>query len=128
MNLIRKIFLVTATYDFQVAFKHIPGICMLYPMLYLACRCNCSNSWPHRQTQTRQSFQQTYGRTCKNHESLPEGSLAKSSRRTYRVGLRHYRKFCKSFRYTQFPPTQLTLRLFVTHLANTMSFNQSSCI
>ena len=27
MNLIRKIFLITATHDFQVSFKHIPGIC-----------------------------------------------------------------------------------------------------
>ena len=27
MNLICKIFLITATYDFQVSFKHIPGIC-----------------------------------------------------------------------------------------------------
>ena len=27
MNLICKIFLITATYDFQVSFKYIPGIC-----------------------------------------------------------------------------------------------------
>ena len=58
----------------------------------------------------------------KTMEAYKKASLAKSSRRTDRVGLRHYRKFCKSFRDTQFPPTQLTLRLFVTHLTNTMSF------
>ena len=58
----------------------------------------------------------------KTMKAYQKASLAKSSRRSYRVGLRHYRKFCKSFRYIHFPPSQLTLRLFVTHLANTVSF------
>ena len=58
----------------------------------------------------------------KTMKAYQKASLAKPSRRTYRVGLRHYEKFCKSFRYPQFPLSQLTLRLFVTHLANTVSF------
>ena len=55
-------------------------------------------------------------------KAYQKASLTKFSRRTYRVGPRHYRKFCKSFRYTKFPPSQLTLRLFVTCIANTVSF------
>ena len=47
-------------------------------MLYLAYRCNCSDSWPHRRNQSQQSFQETYGRTCKNHKSLPEGLFGKN--------------------------------------------------
>ena len=43
MNLIRKIFLITATYDFQASFKHILGICNAISDAY---RCNCSGSWP----------------------------------------------------------------------------------
>ena len=124
MNLIRKIVLTTATHDFQVSFKHIPGVCNAI-----------SDALSHLQVQLfRQLAPQAdpeptelpadiyMAGLVKTMKAYQKASLAKSSRPTYRVGLRHYRKFCKSFRHTQFPPSQLTLRLFVTHLANTVSF------
>ena len=55
----------------------------------------------------------------KQYESA---ALALTSRCIYQVGLRHYGHFCKTSGLKAYPVSQDTLKLFITRLAEQMSF------
>ena len=53
---------------------------------------------------------------------LPGLAIAPSMKRVYKVGLRHYRKFCHRYNLSMLPLRHPTLKLFVTYLAHRVAF------
>ena len=49
-------------------------------------------------------------------------ALATSTKRVYKIGLRHYHKFCQRFGLSMLPLKQETLKLFVTYLAQIVAY------
>ena len=49
-------------------------------------------------------------------------SLSSGSQKTYLNGQQQYLMFCSQFKLTPYPPTELSLRYFVTFLAESLSF------
>ena len=54
--------------------------------------------------------------------ALQHASLAPASHHVYRVGCRHYNRFCRKHNLHSYPLTQKVLMLFVTDLTDSLSF------